>query len=85
MGSTLFLKLARLLVVRPGLWVTAFRQLLALAESGWWKRFPFLPIPNKELIAFRSKTQYGSVGEEIEAVDVLIWLIWTKEFQKLRS
>ena len=51
MGSTLFLKLARLLVVRPGLWVTAFRQLLALAESGWWKRFPFLPIPNKELIA----------------------------------
>jgi hypothetical protein len=56
-----------------------------LAESGWWKRFPFLPIPNQELIEFRSKTQYGSLEAEIEAVDVLAWLVWSKEFQQLKN
>ncbi len=81
----LLIKVAGLLSVRPGLWATAFRQLFRLAESGWWKRFPFLPIPNQELIEFRSKTQYGSLEVEIEAVDVFAWLVWSKEFQQLKN
>ena len=81
----LLIKVTGLLSVRPELWVTAFRQLFRLAESGWWKRLPFLPIPSLELIEFRSKTQYGSLEVEIEAADVLAWLIWSKEFQQLKN
>ena len=85
MRFKLLIKVAGLLVVRPELWVTAFRQLFSLAESGWWKRLPFLPIPNDDLIEFRSKTQYGSLETEIEADDVLAWLVWSKEFQQLKN
>tara|TARA_Y100000746_G_scaffold185116_1_gene163620 strand:+ start:345 stop:515 length:171 start_codon:yes stop_codon:yes gene_type:complete len=56
-----------------------------LAESGWWKRLPFLPIPNQDLIEFRIKTQYGSLETETEAADVLAWLLWSKEFQQLEN
>ena len=85
MRLKLLTDVARLLVVRPGLWVTAFRQLCNLAESGWWKRLPFLPIPNQDLIEFRIKTQYGSLETETEAADVLAWLLWSKEFQQLKN
>jgi hypothetical protein len=85
MRFKLLIKVVGLLFVRPELWATAFRQLFRLAESGWWKRLPFLPLPSQELIEFRSKTQYGSRETEIEAVDVLAWLIWSKEFQKLKN
>jgi len=85
MRLKLLTDVARLLVVRPGLWVTAFRQLFNLAESGWWKRLPFLPIPNQDLIEFRIKTQYGSLETETEAADVLAWLLWSKEFQQLKN
>ena len=85
MRFKLLIKVAGLLVARPELWFTAFRQLFNLAESGWWKRLPFLPLPNQELIEFRSKTQYGFLETEIEAVDVLAWLVWSKEFQQLKN
>tara|TARA_B100000902_G_scaffold211939_1_gene201533 strand:+ start:207 stop:464 length:258 start_codon:yes stop_codon:yes gene_type:complete len=85
MQFKLLIKVAGLLAIRPGLWTTAFRQVVNLAESGWWKRLPFLPIPSLELIEFRSKTQYGSLETEIEAADVLTWLIWSKEFQQLKN
>ena len=85
MRFKLLIKVAGLLAIRPGLWTTAFRQLFCLAESGWWKRLPFLPIPSLELLEFRSKTQYGSLETEIEAADVLTWLIWSKEFQQLKN
>ena len=85
MRFKLLIKVAGLLVARPELWFTAFRQLFSLAESGWWKRLPFLPLPNQELIEFRSKTQYGFLETEIEAVDVLAWLVWSKEFQQLKN
>ena len=85
MRFKLLIEVAGLLVVRPELWFTAFRQLFSLAESGWWKRLPFLPLPNQELIEFRSKTQYGSLETEIEADDVLAWLVWSKEFHQLKN
>ena len=85
MRFKLFIQVAGLLASRPGLWVTAFRQSFRLAKSGWWKEPPFFPIPANEFIEFRSKTQYGTLEMEIEASDALAWLIWTKEFDKLKE
>jgi len=85
MRLKLLIRVTGLLSVRPELWVTAFRQLFKLAESGWWKKLPFLPIPSPELIEFRIKTQYGPLETEIEAADVLAWLIWSKEFHQLKN
>ncbi|HJP16120.1 MAG TPA: hypothetical protein QF762_04050 [Acidimicrobiales bacterium] len=85
MSLKLLLSVIRLLALRPGLWPTAFSQWFRLAESRWWKRPPFFPTPNQDLFEFRIKTQYGTLETKIEALDVLTWLIWVKEFQKIES
>ena len=43
----------RVLAVRPWLWPTALRQLRNFAPDGWWRRAPFLPIPDRALLEFR--------------------------------
>ena len=30
----------------PSLWATAVRQVKLLAPTGWWRRPPFLPVPD---------------------------------------
>jgi hypothetical protein len=70
-------------LVRPGLWGSALRQIIRLAPRGWWKRAPFLPVPPADYLEFRLVTQYGGGhGEprgEIRAVDVVDYLQWCKE------
>lgn len=67
------------LVRRPGLWLTAVRQALRLAAPGWWRRPPFLPIPDTGYLRFRLETQYGS-DHEPEPADVITYLHWCRDF-----
>ena len=48
---------------RPSLWGVAIAQALRLAPSGWWRRSPFLPVPDPAYLRFRLETQYGSDHE----------------------
>lgn len=71
------------LVRRPDLWATAARAAVDLAPSGWWRRPPFLPVPDPEWMRFRYVTAYGGDGQyspetPIRAEDVLTWLEWRK-------
>lgn len=50
------------LVRRPDLWLTAVRQAFVLAVPGWWRRFPFLPLPSATYLRFRLVTAYGGDG-----------------------
>ena len=63
---------------RPSLWGTAVRQLVRLIPSGWWHRWPFLPVPARPYLEFRSVTQYGSGDHPLEPDDVLNYLAWCK-------
>ena len=60
----------RVLAVRPWLWPTALRQLRNFAPDGWWRRAPFLPIPDRALLEFRGTTQYGDPSHAADAVDL---------------
>jgi hypothetical protein len=65
---------------RPGLWPTALSQALRLARPGWWKRPPFLPVPDPDYVRFRMQTAYGSnatPGPE----DLVAYLNWCREFK----
>ena len=73
-----WLRVGRAVVSRPTLWPTACRLGLRMVPSGWWKRFPFVPLPPREYVAFRLVTQYGSEGASIEPADVLNYLAWCK-------
>ncbi|HVW33706.1 MAG TPA: hypothetical protein VHL53_14300 [Acidimicrobiia bacterium] len=64
---------------RPGLWPIALRQALRLARPGWWRRAPFLPLPDPDYVRFRLQTAYGPRGEPAPA-DLAAYLHWCREF-----
>ena len=64
---------------RPTLWPTAVRQMRRTAPNGWWRRWPFLPVPSGDYLRFRLVTQYGSADHRPEPVDVLNYLTWCKD------
>ena len=69
------------LALRPRLWPTAIRQARRMARRGWWRRPPFLPIPDREYVEFRSTTMYGGDGHApLRANDVIDWLEWCKQW-----
>jgi hypothetical protein len=70
-------------VVRPGLWAVAARQALVLAEPGWWRRRPHLPLPPADYLAFRSQTAYGGDGDRPPAPeDVVTYLRWCRDARR---
>ena len=64
-------------LARPWLWPTAGRQLWRLARPGWWRRRPFLPLPDPDYLHFRLETQYGAAGVP-RAEDVVAYLAWCR-------
>jgi len=65
-------------VVRPYLWPTAVGALFALARSGWWKRPPFLPIPDPAVVSWRVTTAYGQPDMTLVDADLLSYLRWRR-------
>jgi hypothetical protein len=78
MNVRLLLRFAAAVIVRPRLWVTALRQAHRLAPRGWWRRPPFLPLPDRGYSAFRQVTQYGDADHAPDVEDVLVWLEWCR-------
>ena len=62
---------------RPREIPTAVRSLLAMAPRGWWRRRPFLPIPDDAYWRFRLETSNGGDGTTPptphEVTEVLAW------------
>ncbi|MEO6628613.1 MAG: hypothetical protein ABIP03_08590 [Aquihabitans sp.] len=67
------------LVRRPRLWGTAVSQTFRLARPGWWRRAPFLPLPDADYLRFRLETQYGS-DRSPEPGDVITYLHWCHQY-----
>jgi len=63
---------------KPGLWPTAVAQAGRLARPGWWRRAPFLPVPDAAYLRFRLDTQYGTAGRP-EPADLVTYLTWCRE------
>ncbi len=75
-----------LAVVRhPSLWTTAVRQLFRLAPRGWWKRPPFLPLPDSSYMKFRLVTAYGDSGGEPRPEDLITYLNWCRAWPEVTS
>jgi hypothetical protein len=63
------------LVIRPRLWWVAARQATRIARGNWWRRAPFLPLPDGEYLRFRLETAYGEVIAPRPA-DLVGYLEW---------
>ncbi len=71
-------KVGRAVVVRPSLWATAVRQVTVMAPPGWWRRRPYLPVPDPAYLAFRLETMYGDRVAPVRPDDVLAYLRWCR-------
>jgi hypothetical protein len=78
-----FVRAAFAVVQHPPLWFTAVRQLLVLAAPGWWRRAPFLPLPDPQYLRFRLQTAYGDPSRAPDADDVITYLHWCQAWPKL--
>ncbi len=65
---------------RPALWPIAIGQAFRLARPGWWRRPPFLPVPDRDYVRFRMQTAYGSAGTPAPD-DLVAYLNWCRDFR----
>jgi hypothetical protein len=63
---------------RPWLWWPALAAVWRMAAPGWWRRRPYLPLPDERLWAFRMVTAYGRADAEPEPADVVSYLEWCR-------
>ncbi|NNE72329.1 MAG: hypothetical protein HKN26_01560 [Acidimicrobiales bacterium] len=80
---TWWLRAAMAVLRRPDLWFTAVRQVGRLAPSGWWRRPPFVPVPDAEYLRFRLQTAYGDADRDPEPADVVTYLQWCRAWPHL--
>lgn len=78
MALSTILAVALAVARRPRLWSTALRQVRVLARPGWWRRPPFLPVPDRAYLAFRLQTMYGDPAHRPAVADVVTYLEWCR-------
>lgn len=67
------------LLLHPTLWPTALLVALRLAPKGWWRRSPYLPLPDRDYLHFRLVTAYGGDGSlPAESDDLVTYLRWCR-------
>lgn len=69
---------------RPGLWITALATFLRMVPDGWWRRRPWLPLPDRAMLGFRAETQYGDPAHHLVPDDIVSWLRWCKRENQRR-
>jgi hypothetical protein len=70
--------------LRPWLWGVAVTQVLRLAPTGWWGRWPPVPLPDPAYLRFRLQTAYGDPDRPPSADDVVDYLKWCRRMRRLR-
>ncbi len=79
----LTLVLALRAAVRPRLALDLLRLLWAFRARGWYRRWPFLPLPPAEYIRWRMYTAYGDERTVPPVNDVVRFARWRREVMHL--
>jgi hypothetical protein len=68
---------------RPRLWASALGATRSHLPDRWWRRRPFLPLPDRAWMQFRMETAYGGDGSgPLQVDDVVTWLEWRRRFPR---
>ena len=77
LGAPAWIRAFLAVVVRPHLWGVALRQAFRIARPQWWKRSPFLPLPDAGYLRFRLVTAYGDTVAPAPD-DLVSYLEWCR-------
>jgi hypothetical protein len=80
-GTATTLRIVGTVLAHPSLWAVALRQAARASRPRWWRRAPFLPIPDPDYLRFRLETQYGSGGVP-DPDDVVVYLRWCRDHDR---
>ena len=65
------------------MWPVAARVYIAHVPTGWYRRLPLLPVPDRAWVRFRLQTAYGDPDRAPDPRDVLTWLEWSRGWRAL--
>jgi len=84
-GSWLALvaKLVARAVFRPRLALDLFATAWAFRRRGWWRRAPFLPLPDRTYLRWRMYTAYADEAAVPPVEDVIRFARWRRETMDL--
>ncbi|MGQ0702826.1 MAG: hypothetical protein ACT4PM_06805 [Gemmatimonadales bacterium] len=75
----LFLRAA----INPRLALDLGRMVWAFRRRNWWKKPPFLPLPDREYLRWRMYTAYGDENAVPPLADVIGFARWRRETMRL--
>jgi hypothetical protein len=76
---SLTVRLAGRAALDPRLAVDLLRAVWAFRRRGWWRRAPFLPLPDREYLRWRMYTAYADEDAVPPAEDVVRFARWRRE------
>ncbi len=65
-------------LIRPYLWPTAIGFIFEFAPDRWWSTFPFLPLPDSQILEWRVTTAYGQTDMALAPHEVVSYLQWRR-------
>lgn len=71
-------RLARHLLLHPMLAPIIVRAAWRLRATQWWRRAPFLPLPDRAYWNFRLVTANGSTNRSLSVDDVVSFAKWSR-------
>src|SRR5689334_21656210 len=72
----LTLRLAARAAVNPPLAADLVRVAWRFRANGWYRRFPFLPLPSRKYVRWRMHTAYGEYDSVPPVEDVVRYARW---------
>ena len=84
MRATLPRGLLRRLATQPSDAVAVATSTWALRRRNWWRRAPYLPVPDDAYWNFRMKTALGDVDAQLTTDDVIDAARWSRRERRRR-
>lgn len=60
----------------------SLRAAWAMRAHRWWRRSPFLPVPDNEYLRWRIFTAYGDPSTAMDVKDLRAFLRWRSAFRR---
>lgn len=79
----LTLELTGRAVINPRLAIDLLRTAWAFRRREWWRKPPFLPVPDRDYLRWRMYTAYGDDDAVPPAGDVIGFARWRRQTMRL--
>jgi len=77
-------RMARVVLANPRLLPALLGLAWVMRPDGWYRRWPFVPLPDPSYLKWRMETAYGSSDAVPPLSDVAHYLAWSRRMRRGR-